>query len=111
MKVQQSQSHKPNESSRHKNCQKAPTYNELFFLGPTAIEGLGLLIVEVSSLHSDTPHSAGMLWTNDRPIIETSLYWQHTKPSQARDIHASDGIQTRNPRNRETAEPNLRRRG
>ena len=32
----------------------------------------GLLTVEVSRSHSDTPHSAGVLWTSDQPDTETS---------------------------------------
>jgi hypothetical protein len=34
--------------------------------------GLGLLIVEVLISHSDTPNSVGLLWTSDRPVVETS---------------------------------------
>ena len=42
-----------------------------FFRGPTAVGGPGLLIVEVPQSHSDTPHSAGLLWTSDWPVAET----------------------------------------
>ena len=28
----------------------------------------GLLSVDISRSHSDTPHSLGLLWTNDRPL-------------------------------------------
>jgi hypothetical protein len=31
----------------------------------------GLLIVETSRSHSDTPHSVGLLWTSDQPVAET----------------------------------------
>jgi hypothetical protein len=48
-----------------------------FFNGSTALLGLGFLITEVSSSHSDIPHSVGLLWTSDRPVAETST-WQHT---------------------------------
>jgi hypothetical protein len=34
--------------------------------------GLGLLIIEASRSHSDTPHSVGLLWTSDQPVAETS---------------------------------------
>jgi len=34
--------------------------------------GQGLLIIEDSLLHSDTPHSVGLLWTSDQPHAETS---------------------------------------
>jgi hypothetical protein len=39
--------------------------------------GQGLLIIEDSQSHSDTPHSAGLLWTSDQPDADTST-WQHT---------------------------------
>jgi hypothetical protein len=31
------------------------------------IVGQGLLIIEASRSHSDTPHSVGLLWTSDQP--------------------------------------------
>jgi len=34
--------------------------------------GQGLLIIEDSRSHSDTPHSVGLLWTSDQPDAETS---------------------------------------
>jgi hypothetical protein len=34
--------------------------------------GQGLLIIEASQSHSDTPHSVGVLWRSDRPNSETS---------------------------------------
>jgi hypothetical protein len=39
--------------------------------------GQGLLIVEASRSHSDTPHSVGLLWTSDQPLAENST-GQHT---------------------------------
>jgi len=39
--------------------------------------GQGLLIIEASRSHSDTPHSVGLLWTSDQPHAETST-WQNT---------------------------------
>ena len=35
-------------------------------------EGAALLLDEVSVSHSDTPHSVGLLWENDRPVAEKS---------------------------------------
>jgi hypothetical protein len=32
----------------------------------------GLLIIEASRSHSETPHWVGLLWTSDRPVAETS---------------------------------------
>ena len=37
----------------------------------------GLLIIEDSRSHSDTPHSVGLLWASNRPDAEIST-WQHT---------------------------------
>jgi len=58
----------------------------LFFHGLTVLVGHDFLFVEVPSSHNDTPHSVGLLWTNNRPVAETSA-WQHTKFT--RDIHKS----------------------
>jgi len=33
--------------------------------------GQGLLVLEASLSHSDTPHSVGLLWTSDQPNAET----------------------------------------
>jgi len=33
--------------------------------------GQDILTVEASRLHADTPHSVGILWTNDQPNAET----------------------------------------
>jgi len=45
----------------------------------------GLLSVEASPSHSDTPHSVELLWTNDQPDTETST-WQHTH-TQTQNTH------------------------
>jgi hypothetical protein len=34
--------------------------------------GQGLLIIEASRSHSDTPHTVGLLWTSDQPDAEVS---------------------------------------
>jgi hypothetical protein len=69
------------------------------YQGSTAIVGPALLLIpEVSRSNSHIPHSAGLLWTSDRPIAETST-WKHTQHSQKRGLHASDGIRTCNPAN------------
>jgi hypothetical protein len=39
--------------------------------------GQGLLIIEPSPSHSDTPHSVGLLWTSDQPNAEACT-WQNT---------------------------------
>ena len=46
------------------------------FYASTALVGPGLLR-EVPWSHSDTPHSVGLLWTSDRPIIKIST-WRRT---------------------------------
>jgi len=51
-----------------------------FYHGCTALVALGLLIVEVSRPHSDTPHSVRLLRTSDRPFTESSS-WQHIQCS------------------------------
>jgi hypothetical protein len=71
--------------------------------------GQGLLIIEASRSHSDTPHSVGLLWTSDQPDAETST-WQHT--TLTRDRHECPGeIRTQNPSKRAAADPLLRPRG
>jgi hypothetical protein len=46
--------------------------------------GQGLVIIEASRSHSDTPHSVWLLWTSDQPDAETAT-WQHT--TLTRDRH------------------------
>ena len=41
------------------------------FISP-ALVGQGLIIIEVSWSHSDTPHAVGLLWINEEPNTETS---------------------------------------
>jgi hypothetical protein len=53
--------------------------------------GLGLLPVEVSRLY--TPHSVGLLRTNDWPVAETT----NTQHLQDVDLHTWSGIRTRSP--------------
>jgi hypothetical protein len=43
--------------------------------------GQGLLIIEASRSHSDTPHSVGLFW-RQRPLLD------NTQHSQETDIHA-----------------------
>jgi hypothetical protein len=45
--------------------------------------GQGVLIIEASRTLSETPHSVGLLWTNDELVAETST-WQllHTHNRQ-----------------------------
>ena len=60
----------------------------IFFNDSTALVGLGLLTVDVPRSHSDTPHSVGLLWTNDRLDAETCTWpdnTQHRHPCRRRD--------------------------
>jgi hypothetical protein len=69
----------------------------------------GLLIVEASQSHSDTPHSVGLLWMSDQSEAETST-WQHTTLTWDR-LSCPSGIGTRKPSKRAAAVPRLRPRG
>jgi len=51
--------------------------NIFFAMVRQPVVSLGLLIIEVSRSHSDTPHSARLLWASDRLNAQTST-WQHT---------------------------------
>jgi len=48
-----------------------------------------LLIIEASRSHSETQHSAGFLWTSDRPVVDTPI-WRHT--TLKRDRHLCSAI-------------------
>jgi len=56
--------------------------------------GVGILTLEVSRSHSDTPRSVGLLRTSDRPVAET--YVNNTQ-AQETDAHAPDEIRTARP--------------
>ena len=43
-----------------------------FPMAQQPLVGHGLLVIEASQSHSDTPHSVGLLWTSDQPDVETS---------------------------------------
>jgi hypothetical protein len=47
------------------------------FHGPTALVGLGFLVLEISKSQSDTPHPLGLLWMRNPPTADTST-WQNT---------------------------------
>ena len=53
-------------------------WSYLLFMAWQLLMGHGLLIIEASRSHSDTPQSVGLLWTSDQPVAETST-WQHAK--------------------------------
>ena len=47
-------------------------FDETFFYGSTVLVDLGLFLVDVSRLHSDTLHLVGLLSASDRPLAQTS---------------------------------------
>jgi hypothetical protein len=63
--------------------------------------GQGLLIIEASRSHSDTPQSVGLLCTSDQPDAETSIWQNNTHKT---DNHASGGIRTHNSSKRAAAD-------
>jgi hypothetical protein len=72
----------------------------LFSMAQKSLVGKGLLIIEASRSHSDTPHSVWHLWTGDQPDVKTST-WKHT--TFKTDIYAPGRIRTRNPSKRAAA--------
>ena len=68
----------------------------------------GLLTVEVTRSHSDTPHSLRLLWMSDQPEAQTS---DNTRHLQETDIHAPSGFPTRDPSKQAAADPRLGPRG
>jgi hypothetical protein len=69
----------------------------------------GILIIEESRLHSETPQLVGILWTSNQPVAETST-WQHTTLTTDR-RPCPGGIRNHNPSKRASADPRLRPRG
>jgi hypothetical protein len=45
---------------------------DLFFMAQQSLVGQGPLFIEASQSHSDTSHSAGLLWMSDQPVAKTS---------------------------------------
>jgi hypothetical protein len=46
--------------------------SRFFPMAQQPLVGQGLLIIEASRSHSDTPHSVGLLWMSEKPEAETS---------------------------------------
>jgi len=63
-------------------------------------------IAEASRSHSDTPHSVGLLWTNDHPFAGTCT----CQNTDNRHIHAPGRIRTRIPSKRSAADSRRRPR-
>jgi hypothetical protein len=72
-------------------------------MAPQLLTGQGLLTVEDSRSHSDTPHPVWLVWSSDQPDAKTST-WQHT--TLIREKHpCPGGIRTHNPSMREATDP------
>jgi hypothetical protein len=83
-----------------------------FISSPKALQpllGQGLLIIESSRSHSDTPLLVGLPWRVISPMQRPLL--DKTQHSQETDIHAPGGIRSRNLSKREAADQRLRPRG
>jgi len=71
--------------------------------------GQGLLIIDDSGSHSDTPHSVGL---SGRMIsLSQRRLPDYTQQSQEGNIRVLGGIRTRNPSKRANGDPRLRPRG
>jgi hypothetical protein len=73
--------------------------------------GQGVLIIETSRSHSDTPYSAGLIWTSDQPDAETSTLQSKTFTTDKHPCPPPGGIRNRNTRKRAAADPRHRPRG
>ena len=62
--------------------------NGFFNHDATVPVGQGLLIIEDSRSHSDTPHSVGLLWTSDQPDLP-----DNTQNSKETNFHAPAGFE------------------
>jgi len=67
--------------------------------------GQGLLIIEDSRSHSDTPGSVGFLWMSDQPDAEASIWQQKTLTT---DRPTLGGTRTHIPSKLAAAYPHLR---
>ena len=79
----------------------------LFFMVREPLVGQGLLIIEASGSHTDTPHSVGLLWTSDRPVADLLL--THSTHKRQTSMFSSE-IWTHSPSKQASADPRLRRR-
>jgi hypothetical protein len=59
-------------------------YKVFFCQELTPLVRLGLLY-DVLRSHSDTPHSVGLFWSRDRPVVETSTR-QYTTVIRDREV-------------------------
>ena len=81
-----------------------------FTMGQQPPIGQGLLIIEASQSHSDTPQSVGLLRTSDQLVAETSTCTTHSTHNRQTSM-LPIGIRTHNLSRRAAADPRLRPRG
>ena len=67
------------------SCQAHQFLSWRFFNGSTTLVVLGLLLVEFSRSHSDTPHLIELLRTRDRPNAQHTVYTRDRHPCTRRD--------------------------
>jgi len=60
------------QQTKHKEITNIHTHTQFFFVALQPNAGHGLLILEVSRTHDDTPQSVGLLWKSDQLVAETS---------------------------------------
>jgi hypothetical protein len=79
---------------------KAPLHEDMWrweflSLAWQPLVGQSLLIIEASQSHSDTPQSAGLLWTSDQPDrLRNTPNWQHSNKT---DFHSPIPSRDSNP--------------
>jgi hypothetical protein len=80
-----------------------------FPMAQQPLVGQGLLIIEASRSHSDTPQSVRLLWTSDQADTQSSTCTTHN--THRRETSMTGGIRNRSPSKRAAADPRLRPRG
>ena len=82
--------------------------SNFFLMAQQSLVGQGLLIIEASLSHSDTPHSVGLsgrvVSPTEKPLPDNTQHSQQTSMPPG-------GIRTRKPSKREAADQRLRLRG
>jgi hypothetical protein len=69
--INQPERHKPIQATV---CCQFIVAEYVFSMAQQSLVVQDFLIVEASRSHTlDTPHSAGLLWTSDQPVPETSI--------------------------------------
>jgi hypothetical protein len=63
---------KKKKTTKKKKKEGKKKTRKTFSMAQQPIVDQGLLIIEASRSHSDTPHSVGVIWTSDQPDAEKS---------------------------------------